>query len=75
MSEIILYTSPYGARQVEVNCENGGFCQTQRRKAEQFGVCVPTINGHLGSILESRELARRATIRKFRIVQVEGWYE
>ena len=40
--------------------------------AELFEVDVRTINEHLQNIFESQELAREATIRKFRIVQKEG---
>lgn len=72
MNEIILYTSPNGATKVEVHFEDETFWLTQRRIAELFGVSVPTINEHLGSIFESEELAREATVRKIRIVQTEG---
>jgi hypothetical protein len=46
---------------------NRSFCM-----AELFGVEVYTINYHLKEIFKSRELAEAATIRKVRIVQVEG---
>lgn len=75
MSEIILYTSPDGVAKVEVFFEDENFWLTQRRMAELFGVSVPTINEHLATIFESGELDREATIRKFRIVQVEGGRE
>lgn len=35
-------------------------------------VSVPTVNEHLANIYDERELTPEATIRKFRIVQIEG---
>lgn len=75
MSEIILYTSSDGAAKVEVFFEDESFWLTQRRMAELFGVSVPTVNEHLATNFESGELAREATIRKSRIVQIEGGRE
>ncbi|WP_309714819.1 virulence RhuM family protein [Armatimonas sp.] len=75
MSEIILYTSPDGVAKVEVFFEDESFWLTQRRMAELFGVDVRTINEHIGNIFETDELDREATIRKFRIVQIEGGRE
>ena len=40
--------------------------------AELFDVGVSTINHHLGELFESGELARDATIQKFRMVWQEG---
>ena len=40
--------------------------------AELFDVHVRTISEHLGNVFSSDELAREATIRKFRIVRSEG---
>ncbi len=75
MSEIILYTSPDGAAKVAVHHEDETFWLPQRRIAELFGVSVPTVHEHLASIFSSEELEREATIRKFRIVQIEGGRE
>ena len=40
--------------------------------AELFQKDVRTINEHLVNIYDEGELAREATIRKFRIVRTEG---
>lgn len=74
-NEIILYTAPDGVARIEVTYEDETFWLSQRRIAELFGVSVPTINEHLASIFDSGELNREATIRKFRIVQMEGGRE
>ena len=75
MSEIILYTSPDGIAMVGVAFKDEPFRLPQRRIAELFGVSVPTVNEHLATIFESGELDREATIRKIRIVQIEGGRE
>ncbi len=43
--------------------------------AELFGKDVRTINEHLVNIFDEDELCREATIRKFRIVRIEGQRE
>jgi hypothetical protein len=75
VNDIILYRSPDGITKVEVTFEDETFWLPQRRIAELFGVTVPTVNEHLTSIFESGELEKGATIRKFRIVQLEGGRE
>lgn len=75
MSEIIFYASPDGSIKVEVHFEDENFWLTQKRMAELFGVTVPTINEHLANVFDSNELERGPTIRKFRIVQLEGGRE
>lgn len=45
---------------------------TQRQMAELYGVAVPTVNEHLTAVYEEREIEPERTIRKFRIVQMEG---
>ena len=73
--EILFYTAPDGDIRVEVLFEAETFWLSQRRMAELFDVGVPTINHHLGEIFGSGELARDATIRKFRMVRQEGGRE
>lgn len=45
---------------------------TQRQMAELYGVSVPTVNEHLAAVYEEREIEPERTIRRFRIVQMEG---
>lgn len=71
-SDIILYTDPEGHVRVEVYFEDETFWLSQKRMAELFGKDVRTINEHLKNIFESGELDPDPTIRKFRIVQMEG---
>ena len=71
-SNIILYTTETGNVSIQVRYENGTFWLTQKRMAELFGVEVQTINYHLKEIFKSGELQEVSTIRKIRIVQIEG---
>lgn len=70
--EIILYTAPDGAARVEVTYESETFWLSPRRISDLFGVSVPTVSEHLANVFDSGELDPEATIRKFRIVQMEG---
>ena len=72
LSEFILYTDPSGKVKVEIFVLNDTVWLTQQRIAELFGVSKSTISEHLKNIFESGELAKEATVRKFRTVQVEG---
>ncbi|MCZ4319028.1 virulence RhuM family protein [Aequorivita viscosa] len=71
-SEIILYTTPNGEVKVDIRFEDETFWLSQKKMAELFDVDVRTINEHLKNIFESGELEKEPTIRKFRIVQLEG---
>jgi hypothetical protein len=71
-SNIILYTSNNGEVSIQVQYEDGTFWLTQKRMAELFGVNVRTINEHIQNLYQSAELKSERTIRKIRIVQMEG---
>lgn len=70
--DLILYSSPDGNTKVSVTYEDETFWLSQRRMAELFGVDVRTVSEHLQNIYTSGELLPERTIRKFRIVQLEG---
>ncbi len=46
---------------------------TQKMLATLYTVDVRTINEHIKKIYTDDELTQESTIRKFRIVQTEGW--
>ncbi len=71
-SEIILYQTEDGHTRIQCRFENETVWLTQALMAELFQVTVPTINEHLKGIYADSELAAEATIRKFRIVRLEG---
>jgi len=67
-----LLTYQDGATRLQVRLDGQTVWLTQRLLAELYQVPVPTINEHLASIYDEAELDRSATIRNFRIVQLEG---
>ena len=71
-SEIILYQTEDGRTRVQCRFEDETLWLTQGLIAELFEKDVRTINEHLMNIFEEGELRREATIRKFRIVRLEG---
>ncbi len=71
-SEIILYQTEDGKTKLEVRLENETAWLTQRMMADLFQVSIPTINEHIKNIISEGEIVRKATIRKFLIVQAEG---
>lgn len=71
-SEIILYQTEDGRTRIQCRLENETIWLTQALIAELFQKDVRTINEHLVNIYDEMELNRQATIRKFRIVRLEG---
>jgi len=61
-----------GALNVQVRIDGQTVWLTQRGMAELYQVTTKTINEHLVNIYIEYELNPAATIRKFRIVQIEG---
>jgi hypothetical protein len=72
LNKIILYTTPSGDIRVDVYIEDETVWLTQKSMAELFGVVKSTISEHLANIFETGELAKEATVRNFRTVQLEG---
>ncbi|MGA2246365.1 MAG: virulence RhuM family protein [Verrucomicrobiota bacterium] len=70
--EIVLYPTPDGRTRVECRFAGETVWLTQALMAELFDISIPTVNEHLKGIYEDRELDPEATIRKFRIVRMEG---
>jgi hypothetical protein len=71
-SEIILYQTEDGRTRIQCRLQNETIWLTQALIAELFQKDVRTINEHLVNIYDEMELDRQATIRKFRIVRLEG---
>ncbi len=70
--EVILYTNPDGSTAVDVRLEQETVWLSQAQMAELFDRTAPTINEHIKSIYGEGELESAPTIRKFRIVRMEG---
>ena len=70
--ELLVYRSEDGQIKLEVRLENETVWLTQKMMAELFQKDVRTINEHIKNIYSKGDLEPEATIRKFRIVRMEG---
>lgn len=68
----LMYQTENVDTKIQVRLEGETVWMTQKAMAELFQKSVPTINEHIKNIYAERELTEEATIRKNRIVQVEG---
>lgn len=71
-SNILLYQTEDGNTKIDVRLENGTVWMTQKAIAELYQKGVNTINEHIKYIYAEGELIESATLRKNRIVQMEG---
>ena len=71
-SQLLLYSTEDGQTRLQVKLEDETVRLSQKQMAELFQKDVRTINEHIQNLFEEGELAADATIRKFRIVQIEG---
>ncbi len=70
--ELLFYQTEDGESRIQLRLREGTVWLTQKLLADLYQVSVPTINEHLQRIYDDGELDPAATIRKFRIVQIEG---
>ena len=70
--EILLYQTEDGRTRIECRFENETLWLSQAMMADLFQITIPTINEHLKGIYAEGELGPDPTIRKFRIVRLEG---
>lgn len=70
--EIILFQANDGHTKIQVRFEEKSVWLSQKSLAKLYQVSVSSVNEHLAHIFDEGELAPEATIRKFRIVQIEG---
>ena len=71
-NEVMIYQAENGAIELKADAEQDTVWATQKQLAEVFGVNVRTVNEHIHNIFKTKELDKGSTIRKFRIVQIEG---
>lgn len=76
-AEYLTYVSVVGDQQssVEMRYEDENVWLTQKMMAQLYDVAPNTINEHIKKIFDDSELQELATIRNFRIVQIEGTRE
>jgi hypothetical protein len=71
-SEFLLYQSEDGETRIDVRLIDESVWLTQAQMAELFDKDVRTINEHIGNVFDEGECDEAATIRKFRMVRMEG---
>jgi hypothetical protein len=71
-SDLILYQTEDGKTRIQCRFEDESIWLTQAQIAELYQKDVKTINEQLLNIYEDKELDENSTIRKFRIVRLEG---
>ena len=73
-AEYLTYVASVGDQQdsIEMRYEDENIWLTQKMMATLYDVDVRTINEHIKKIYSDSELEEDSTIRKFRIVQIEG---
>jgi len=69
---LAMFTSNDGKTRLQIRMQEGSLWLTQKQIADLFKRSTPTINEHLKNIYDEGELEPDSTIRKFRIVALEG---
>jgi hypothetical protein len=70
--QLVIYQTKSGALELRGDVEKETIWATQAQVAQAFDVDVRTVNEHIKNIYKTEELPEKGTIRKFRIVQIEG---
>ena len=70
--EIVLYKAPDGTTSLDVKLEQETVWLSQVQMSELFAKDRRTISEHISNVFKEKELTKKRTIRKFRIVQKEG---
>lgn len=71
-TEFLLYTTDDGRSRIDVRLLDETVWLTQAQMADLFQKSIPTVNEHIKNVYDEGELFKDATIRKFRIVRMEG---
>jgi hypothetical protein len=71
-AEFLVFTAQAGEQSIEARYKDETVWLSQKLMAALFEVDVRTVSEHLKNIYAQEEILHEATIRKFRIVQVEG---
>lgn len=71
-TNLLMYQTEDGYTKINVRLEDETVWMTQKAIAELFQKGVNTINEHIKNIYSEGELKEQSTIRRNRIVQIEG---
>jgi len=70
--EIVIYQTEDGNTKIDVRFENETVWLTQAQLVDLYQSSKANISEHIKHIFEEGELDEKSTVRKFRIVRVEG---
>ena len=71
-NKVIIYTTNDGKTKIDVKLEEETLWLTQAQMCELYQTSKSNVSEHIKRIFEEEELTKEATVRKFRIVQMEG---
>lgn len=71
-NKVIIYTTNDGKTKIDVKLEEETLWLTQAQMCELYQTSKSNVSEHIKHIFEEKELTKEATVRKFRIVQMEG---
>lgn len=71
-TEFLIFTAQNGKNSIEARYEDETIWLSQKLMGELFEVGTNTINYHIKELLKSNEIEGERTIRKFRMVRLEG---
>lgn len=71
-NKVIIYTANDGKTKIDVKLEEETLWLTQAQMCELYQTSKSNVSEHIKHIFEEEELTKEATVRKFRIVQMEG---
>ena len=71
-NKIPIYTDNDGLTKIDVKLEEDTLWLTQAQMCELYQTSKSNVSEHIKHIFEDGELAKEATVRKFRTVQIEG---
>ena len=71
-NKVIIYTANDGKTKIDVKLEEETLWLTQAQMCDLYQTSKSNVSEHIKHIFEEGELAKEATVRKFRTVQTEG---
>jgi len=71
-NNIIIYQTPSGKTQIDVQLQNNTIWLTQKAMGELFECSTDNISLHLKNIYKEQELSKDSTTKYFSVVQKEG---
>lgn len=71
-NKVIIYTTNDGKTKIDVKLEEETLWLTQAQMCELYQTSKSNVSEYIKHIFEEKELTKEATVRKFRIVQMEG---